>query len=794
MSGRRWGGLGRNLLRKLPLLAAFGCAVLSVWAPPLGHGREGRVRVLLFDNSPSFRRCKDLLGTFLAAYTRDIAPPDRWLLAVFDRYPMTVAEGVSMPSSVPPLPRGLPESRIVESLEEVVERFSPREVVLFSDGNSTGTAPSPVRVPVYPVLPAVAPPYDCRVAYAYAPPSVRQGEKVVVEGDLSADLPMDVTLEVRRGDVLLERMRVRVGPGGYLFSVEDVPPGEGSYVYEVSVSSPIDEFPENDRWLLPVTVGEKKKVVLVTENERSLLKEVFGALGDAAVVVRRPSGLSGVDLQGADAVVWEGYGWGHHDVEAEVSLAFAVKGGLGLLYWVSSGDAFDNLMKSPLREVLPVRFTGGGGRMHVVVALDISGSMGEAAGRGVKMEQAKLAVLHLLKTAAGRVRVDVVAFAREARVVASVRRRGDVPTAVGKVMRLRPAGGTRLLPAVDLSLDLFAGESAPRKILVIVSDGFVAEKNLDRPLMHLKESGVRVFTAGVGDQVDTVLMKRLAEATGGAWIHVRDAVALPERFLEQMRRGLSGEFFSTGRFEVVSGDRARDLLSLKKVPPVTGVAKAVLKRGAFDPLRTKGGEPVVAAWNKGLGRVACVCVPLDDDHAPAWMGWKELGVFLGSLVAWCRRSPGEDVDWRVDGNALRVTYRWGRTVAIPLRLVVGDGKSVHESVMTEVAPGIWEGRVPRGTSRLLNGTVMNGKTPLVSFRMFVPYPPEFSRTAVNEGFLEALAAGSGGKVLRLGEAIPTSRHGSPSDRDSSRRLFAALVLLFLLVDLALRRLAAASGA
>jgi Ca-activated chloride channel homolog len=154
----------------------------------------------------------------------------------------------------------------------------------------------------------------------------------------------------------------------------------------------------------------------------------------------------------------------------------------------------------------------------IVFVLDTSGSMAEEG----KMEKARQALLYGIRILRPVDRFNVVAFAGEDRLMESGllaaddagRKRGET-----FVKALRPGGGTNINQALLTSFEQLAKSDRPR-IVVFMTDGLptVGETNINRIIENAaraKSPGSRLFTFGVGYDVNTALLDRLAAENGG---------------------------------------------------------------------------------------------------------------------------------------------------------------------------------------------------------------------------------------------------------------------------------------
>ena len=154
----------------------------------------------------------------------------------------------------------------------------------------------------------------------------------------------------------------------------------------------------------------------------------------------------------------------------------------------------------------------------IVFVLDTSGSMAEAG----KMEKAKAALLYGIRILRPQDRFNVISFAGEERLMETGiitaddqgRKRGEA-----FAQALRPVGGTNINQALLASLRQFGAGDRP-KFLIFMTDGLptVGETNATRIIENARAAripGVRIFTFGVGYDVNTQLLDKLATENGG---------------------------------------------------------------------------------------------------------------------------------------------------------------------------------------------------------------------------------------------------------------------------------------
>lgn len=155
--------------------------------------------------------------------------------------------------------------------------------------------------------------------------------------------------------------------------------------------------------------------------------------------------------------------------------------------------------------------------------LDTSGSMS-----GEKMGQAKRALAFCLKNLNANDRFEIVRFSTEAEglfeeLVAATRE--NVAKALAFVEKLEPAGGTNSEEALTLALKTNAGASSRPKVVIFITDGrpTIGETDEDRLVKKVKDANaaqMRIFTFGVGADLNTHFLDKLTEVTRAARTYV----------------------------------------------------------------------------------------------------------------------------------------------------------------------------------------------------------------------------------------------------------------------------------
>jgi Ca-activated chloride channel family protein len=194
---------------------------------------------------------------------------------------------------------------------------------------------------------------------------------------------------------------------------------------------------------------------------------------------------------------------------------------------VTSEDGYVMLLVSPQIDPAQTRTP-----RDLVLVLDTSSSMSE-----LKMQQAKKAAKYCLAQLDAKDRFAVVKFSttvdsyRDALVPAE---KDHLERANKWVDDLRPSGGTAIWPALEKALSLRTDDPGRAFTVVFFTDGqpTVDETNPDKIVKNVgakNSANTRIFSFGVGDDVNAAMLDQLAEATRGVSSYVRPAEDIGEK-------------------------------------------------------------------------------------------------------------------------------------------------------------------------------------------------------------------------------------------------------------------------
>jgi len=530
------------------------------------------------------------------------------------------------------------------------------------------------------------------------------------------------------------------------------------------------------------------------------------------------------ELQSYDAVILANVprGMGGLDAEQERTLASYVHDLGGGLVMIGGPDSFGagGWIGSKLEEVLPVDCSIPAKRVLpsglLVLVLDHSGSMGESV-RGSKMtkqEAANQSAVLAMKTLSQRDWVGVVSFDSQAQWAIPVRQNNDPSNAIDAINRIAPGGGTMIPAGLELAceaVEKLGPEKVAVKHVLLLTDGQSQGGGYDQLVARLRKAGASLSTVGVGDDVNPKLLNELAQQGGGRYYPVDNPNQLPQIFIKEartLRRSLILERPFTPMFSETTSPLVTGLSAL---PPLRGLVLTSPKPSpnVTVPLVSPEGDPVLAHWQAGLGRVAVFTSDATGLWAPAWTASEIYDKFWAQTLRWVLRPPmNADFDVTVSnpdasGRAkvtLLASQKSGDSIEFLAFAgkIVGPDQETRDLRLSQTGPGRYEGSFDASNdgnyAGLLHYRGPDGRAGTLPVGKSVEASPELRVLSSNNAAIMRVVNRTGGRILRPWDAAAArlfTREGLPPQTTSLPawdRLMILLIVL-LLADVAARRIA-----
>lgn len=192
--------------------------------------------------------------------------------------------------------------------------------------------------------------------------------------------------------------------------------------------------------------------------------------------------------------------------------------------FVQNGGAHDSWFAAAL--AAPVVADKAVAAKDVTIVIDRSGSM-----TGEALDHARTAAADMIRRLDAKDRVNVIAFSDEVDPLFTAPRlldREARASAVAFTEKLRPGGGTDIALALETAIKTQDRKSERPRVVVFMTDG---QSDVERALAAARaDTGdVRVFTLGLGADVNRPLLQRIAAVKRGRFLHIDSASEIEDQ-------------------------------------------------------------------------------------------------------------------------------------------------------------------------------------------------------------------------------------------------------------------------
>ena len=350
------------------------------------------------------------------------------------------------------------------------------------------------------------------------------------------------------------------------------------------------------------------------------------------------------------------------------------------------------------------------------------------------------------------------------------------------------------LNAADTAL---SKTTASLKHVILLGDGD-AQDNYQPVITAMHAHGITVSTVAIASAFsDAATMQAMAGWGHGRFYQSNSIADVPQIFLKESREALKPW--------IVEGRIAPQLASLADVipgvpldsfPALSGYVATTPRAAADVVLKSPQGDPLLATWQYGLGRVIAWTSDAQGRWTAGLLQWPSANRFFGDIVHSSLPQPGDpalQVETRVQGDHthLLVTAPATSGAIVTVSAVTPDLADASLT-LSPTGAGRFEGDLPtdqvgsyllhvsESAGGVVRHTTMTG--------LVVPYSPEYRDLGTDLASLKAIAQAGGGVVLSdISQAFRLPVPSVRAARPISELLLVLAILLFP-IDVALRRL------
>ena len=613
--------------------------------------------------------------------------------------------------------------RAVSLAKGIFPSGSSKHIVLVGDGVETQgslleaaqeAAVSGIKIHAVGVAGEIQP--DVRVTRLTSSQSrLNEGASLELEATIEGSLSGPGRVRLFENGVEVESLDVELQAGIPLVETfQRIPEKRNIYNYRVVIEGfeGRDAIPENNEALSIVDVRGKPLLLYVEgeEGESHFLVDAMNREG-IRLDVRTPEGLpeSLQELAGYDGIVLSDIS-AHRIGEARMAAMrdYVEKLGGGFVM-VGGMNSFGvgGYYRTPIEDLLPVKLKAPDQEemqsSALALVIDRSGSMS-----GQKIEICKSAAIATAELLTPKDYIGIYAFDSQVHEVVSMTKVTSTSAIANQISLLGSGGGTNIYPGMVRAREQLDEVNAKIKHMIVLTDGQTSGQGYQAFASQCHADGITISTVAVGSGAQIGLLQAIAAAGGGQSYVTMDPTSITRIFTQDTMTH-TGRMIREDAFEpqLVEPHPMLKEWAEGEAPPLLGYVKTNRKATSQIPLVTDTGDPLLATWRYGLGKVTAFTSDCKSRWAALWVAdWPGYSQLWSQILRETARAPqGLNMDLRLEENAGEVsitvdlaedagTRRNGATVEadvfhVPSNSLGSGMKAVSTLPLDQKGPGLY---------------------------------------------------------------------------------------------------------
>lgn len=667
-----------------------------------------------------------------------------------------------------------------------------RRMVILSDGQPTVgdtegaaqlAAAAGVEISYVPFTRPDAP--EVQVQDVSVPTVVDEEQQFDMTVTIASEEDTEAVVTVLASGQIVSRQNVelREGTNNYTLRLQSGTSGFRDFLVQVDPLG-TDGFYQNNNLAAFSRVEGASRVLVISDDEEEI-RYIVPALEENGlqVDVATPSGLplSVAGLTPYDSVVMANVSaidLTNQRMSAIESYVSDLGGGLVV---VGGPNTYGpgGYFQTPIEDALPVEVQVKDQeripQLTLAYVIDSSGSMGAVGMSGyTNLELAQIAMNGSIDLLQPTDRAGVASFDSEAFWLAEIQDVFDRRDLQREVARLRPGGGTSIMAGMTLVGEDIVEEPSEIKHIILLTDGGADPSGLVQLAERLQEQdNVTTSVISIGE-FEAQFLQEMAEVAGGNYHNVVDVESIPRIFTVETVLA-TRTYIQEERFNPLLTANHPIMQNIDATPPLEGyvattprTAAQVILRGP-EPYR----DPLLVAWQYGLGRSVAFTSDATGRWAQNWVGWDDYATFWGQAVRWSitegtdsnleTRIVMEDEQARIivdarddDGEFLNglnlganVVYTGDQTASRVQLRQVAPGR--YEATFTPDSEGAYFLRVTSASETEVTGEVVEPDPDALELNQttgwVMSYSPEYEVREVDDTVLASVAELTNGQNL-----------------------------------------------
>jgi len=784
-------GRRRELLSLILRLIIILCLIFSLAGLEIIQRGDDLAVVFLVDVSDSMpQEAISAEVDYVRGALEAMRPDDQAAIVLFGadalvERPMSAVKELSAFTSAPITNQTDLEEAIQLGLALFPSGYAKRMIILSDGAQTSGDALEAVQFAAASDVQVVALPIvnqrenETLVTSVDAPTHLRPNEQFDLNVTVEANEPTRAIVQVLAGDQIIYEGGYELRRGTQTLSLPLTAGQPGFVNYQVQIEPEQDGFYQNNQVDAFSIVEGPPRILLVAPEPGETLpggdtrpdehSALLGALQAADFQVnlitpsRLPSDLPSLAQYNSVVLVdVPARMLGNNQMENLQAYVHDLGGGLVVVGGPTSygvGGYFQTPLEAALPVDMQIKDEKRRPNLGIVFIIDHSGSMEETSGGVTKLELAKEAAARSVELLFPTDRVGVIAFDDTASWVVPMTELSNPGQVISAIGSIRTGGGTDIMAGVQAMADVLPADPAKVKHVILLTDGGADPTGIPELVQKLnQENGITLSTVGVGNDAAPFL-EDLATLGAGRYHFTNDASSIPSIFTEETSLATRAYLVEEPFFPVLVNSSPM-LSGINEVPRLYGYVASSPKDLAQVILKSDKDDPILAAWQYGLGRSVAFTSDATGRWARDWLGWDLFAKFWVQAIRYTIGTTtnttletnielnGERAHLILDAHTPNGDFINGYQVEANIVAPNGEAQTV---TLKQIAPGRYEADFnPTDQGVYLIHFSGTSTTKTASFSQTagwtLTYSPEYKRLESDPDLLLRLVSASGGKI------------------------------------------------
>ncbi|MBD3184770.1 VWA domain-containing protein [Candidatus Poribacteria bacterium] len=706
-------------------------------------------------------------------------------------------------------------SSAIKTSAYVMPGASQKKIVIMSDGNENVdksikqariARTGDIQIYSLPMKTAVQDKPEVMVESLMGPDSIASGQVFSLDAVIRSNIDAKAVVKLLKDKNYVDERRVDLSRNKkHVVEFSQYLETQGTHIYEVYITPSDDTLQENNEGkALVLVTGRPGLLYIAGDNlNRDYLREVLVNQGFEIRDGSVPISLDQMREYGA--VILNDVPASEFSDQKMKVLESYVHDMTGGLIMVGGEDSFGigGYSETPVEKALPVKVIPEQEKrsLSIVLGIDSSGSMAEPSGGYRKISLAKEAAIAVVDFLKEEDQLGIVAFDAKVKPVVRLGKVESKAFIEDSIAAIQPGGGTNIYPALRTAYNWFQNTDTQLKHMVLVSDGKSQQQQDPFPLaLQMARDNITLSTVAIGQNADIETMRELARIGQGRFYQTNQAGDLPRIFIRETFE--ASEFINEGLFTPVKTQDSPVIsgVDVESMPSIYGYMGTSAKDGASVIISTETGDPLLAAWQYGLGRSVAFTSDTRARWAANMLMWEDYAKFWSQVINWCVSENAGDFqisvgmsedEGTITVDAVDSQGQFRNFLDFQARVVLPDFTS-SEISLEQIGSGRYQASFSTrqtGTYIITISEIREGK-PIASrtIGLVAAYSSEYSDLEVNTALLQELSNITGGKFNPEPSELVIRGEAKTWGMRELWRILALISLPLFLIDVALRRI------